>query len=179
MPVRRLALAAALMLAASPIRADDAGPAPVPASVPSSVPVEALLAAIGAWVAVELGLEAAPEPPAIRRDSPERLASRRGWGARLAGRPGHVGVLALYDASAGRIHLRSDWTGRDVYEVSVLVHEMVHHAQHVTGRRFACPGSAEAEAYTLQARWLGLFGADLAALGVDPLFVRLLRACGF
>jgi hypothetical protein len=165
-----LALAAAALLWATPPRAGEPGPA--------SVPVEALVDAVGAWIAAELGLEAAPTPPEIRRDPPERLAALRGWDVGTPGRPGHAGVLALYDASAQRIHLRSDWAGRDVAEVSVLVHELVHHAQHVAGRRFGCPGAAEAEAYALQARWLGLFGASLADLGVDPLFVRLLGACG-
>jgi hypothetical protein len=173
-PATALVLAAALVLGPPASRAGEGGSG----AALEAVPLDALVAAIGAWVAAELDLEAAAPPPEIRRDAPERLAALRGWEVGNPGRPGHAGVLALYDAAAGRIHLRSDWTGGSVAEVSVLVHEMVHHAQAVAGRRYACAGAAEAEAYALQARWLAHFREDLGALGVDPLFVRLLGACG-
>jgi hypothetical protein len=146
-------------------------------SGPAAVPVEALAAAIGAWLSATFDLPAAPLP-AIRFASPEAMASRY-RGAEAAAEGGRT-VVALYDRRARTIHLPEGWTGARAAEVSVLVHEMVHHLQHVAGHRFGCPGQAEALAYEAQGRWLAHFGRDIGEeFAVDPLFLRLLAVCGF
>src|SRR5262245_48393551 len=55
------------------------------------------------------------------------------------------------------------WTGTTAAELSVLVHEMVHHVQNVGGLKYQCPQEREKLAYMAQDRWLGLFGHNLEA----------------
>jgi hypothetical protein len=56
---------------------------------------------------------------------------------------------------------RLRWTGKTPAELSILVHEMVHHLQNVGQLQFACPEEREELAYKAQDQWLGLFGHDL------------------
>jgi hypothetical protein len=138
------------------------------------VPVEALAAAIGAWLGVAYDLPRAPLP-AIRFSSSAAMTELyRGADAVAAG--GRA-VVALYDRQAQTIHLPQGWTGSSVAELSMLVHEMVHHLQQAAGHRPACPAQGEALAYEAQARWLAEVG--VAEPAVDPLFVKLLAVCGF
>lgn len=46
------------------------------------------------------------------------------------------------------------WDTASVQAQSYLVHELVHHAQLVSGRAYACHAAKEREAYMLQSRWL-------------------------
>jgi hypothetical protein len=74
-------------------------------------------------------------------------------------------VLALYDPNRSTIYLRNDLPPHDVLFQERLLHELVHHVQHVNGmhRRYRCPAQGEREAYVLG----GLF---LKESGVpDPL----------
>jgi hypothetical protein len=50
--------------------------------------------------------------------------------------------------------------GKTPAELSVLVHEMVHHRQNVGQLKFACPQVREELAYKAQNGWLGLFEHD-------------------
>jgi len=52
-------------------------------------------------------------------------------------------------------------TGRTPAELSVLVHEMVHHLQNQAGTTYECPAERERLAYEVQDKWLGLFGRNL------------------
>ncbi len=143
------------------------------------VPVEALAAALLAWLAPGESPVTNDAPPLIRFAPAEALKERYRPGATSVSSGGGTNIQALYDSRERTIYLREGWTGRDVGEISELVHELVHHRQQVGGARYGCPEQREAEAYAAQARWLALFGADLSAVGVDPLFVLLLGTCGF
>ena len=58
-------------------------------------------------------------------------------------------------------------------ELSVLVHETVHHLQHLAGTRFECAQASETLAYAAQEKWLALFGRSLESeFEIDP-FTRL------
>jgi hypothetical protein len=55
----------------------------------------------------------------------------------------------------GRIIINSAvWDPGSLRAQSYIVHEMVHHAQTLSGRTFACHDAKEKEAYILQNRWL-------------------------
>lgn len=90
---------------------------------------------------------------------PEVIASRSqffnilgGMAARVAGRP-----QALY--KAGKIYLNSDrWDPEDPMQVSLLVHELVHHAQYFSRGKWPCSNAKEEQAYTLQNKWLEMNG---------------------
>jgi hypothetical protein len=71
--------------------------------------------------------------------------------------------VAVYSDATHTIYLPEGWTGGTPAELSVLVHELVHHVQNVGGLKYACPQEREKLAYMAQERWLGLFGHNLEA----------------
>jgi hypothetical protein len=170
----RRTLTAALLLGLAaiegPARADE---------TPGAVPLDALTAAVAAWTAERMGLPLPDALPRIVLRTPDEMARLRAGGAPAFHRSGGP-PLALYARDGATILLPSGWSGRDMVEVSVLVHEMAHHLQATSGRPGACPAAAEAEAFAVQSDWLRLFGGDLGRdLGIDGLYLRLLGACGF
>jgi hypothetical protein len=46
------------------------------------------------------------------------------------------------------------WEEEDPIQISLLVHELVHHAQLFSKRKYACADAKEYEAYTIQNKWL-------------------------
>ena len=70
-------------------------------------------------------------------------------------------IVSLYNTESKTIFLRDGWTGKTPAELSILVHEMVHHLQNVGQLKFACPQEREELAYKAQDQWLGLLGHDL------------------
>jgi hypothetical protein len=52
------------------------------------------------------------------------------------------------------------WDPNSLVSQSYLVHELVHHAQLFSGKKYACPEAKEREAYTLQNKWLVQHGED-------------------
>jgi hypothetical protein len=143
-------------------------------AAPAAAAPNGLVAAVAAFVAVTLGVPL-PALPEIAYATPERIHELRHGTAE----PAALDVVAIYDDEARTIRLPEGWTGGSPAEMSVLVHEMVHHAQNLSGRRFACPGEREAEAYMIQERWLALFGETLeGAFGIDPMTRLVLTRCG-
>ncbi|HEV2898142.1 MAG TPA: DUF6647 family protein [Pseudaminobacter sp.] len=147
----------------------------------------ALLKAIAAWLSSEFDLPSVDEPPAIAFASARRMIGLRYRdvpGDRWRGGSDYAylditgersDVVAVYDDEARTIYLPEGWSGRGPGELSVLVHEMVHHIQNVAGSRFACPEEREKTAFEAQERWLGRFGSDLLTeFGLDP-FTLLVR----
>jgi uncharacterized protein DUF6647 len=70
-------------------------------------------------------------------------------------------TIASYHDNTQTIHLLKGWTGATPTEMSVLVHELVHHLQNIAGMKFACEEEREILAYEAQRRWLALYGHDL------------------
>lgn len=86
---------------------------------------------------------------------------------------------ALYDKTGGRVLVAGEIDLTDPVEASVLVHELVHHAQAISGQDFACPAAAEKEAYDAQEAWLAETGETLeSAFGIDKMTRFILTACG-
>jgi hypothetical protein len=54
------------------------------------------------------------------------------------------------------------WDADSVRAQSYLLHELVHHAQMLSGKKYPCHLAKEQEAYTLQNRWLAEMGEDEA-----------------
>lgn len=52
------------------------------------------------------------------------------------------------------------WDPESLRAQSYLVHEMVHHAQTLAGRKYPCNDAKEREAYMLQNKWLVEHGED-------------------
>jgi hypothetical protein len=132
-----------------------------------------LLAAIQTWLSIEFDLPIARVHPRVELVPPAEIAALR-----YRGRFPHAGTerasngqssapaerdtVAVYSDSTRTIYLADDWTGNTPAELSVLVHEMVHHLQNVAGLKYECPQAQEGLAYKAQERWLALFGRDLS-----------------
>lgn len=70
------------------------------------------------------------------------------------------------------------WTGKSPADVSVLVHEMVHHVQNVAGLKYACPEEREKPAYDAQNQWLALFGRKVTEeFELDPMTLLVRTNC--
>jgi hypothetical protein len=121
-----------------------------------------LIRSLAQWLSQEFDLPAMHDAPAVRFTSPKRMASLRvrdTLSDRMVG--SQTDVLAIYDDGARTIYLPDDWTGSTPAELSVLIHELVHHIQNEADSKFACPQEREQAAYEAQERWLKLFGHDL------------------
>jgi hypothetical protein len=141
------------------------------------VPLRAVVSVVAAWVADELGVPVPELLPNVRLASRQALVEMTLADSGEASLGG-AGVAALYDPEDERIYLPTGWTGRTPEEVSLLVHEMVHHFQSLGDTHFACQAEREREAYAVQDRWLGLFGGSLAtSFGLEPLFLLVATTC--
>jgi hypothetical protein len=136
--------------------------------------MDALLTAIVIWISANHGLSTTFDHPRI-----ERVPSIEMEGLRYKGllsalqRTAPVieqlessfekrrDVVAVYDDQTKTIYLSDKWTGSGPAELSVLVHEMVHHLQNEAGTTYECPAERERLAYEVQDKWLGLFGRNL------------------
>lgn len=153
--------------------------------------METLLTAIVTWLSIGFGLPADYNHPRIEFVSsakmaaaqfhgqvPGRTAGTAVEGKRPAHRRSHREVDALYDDSNRTIYLSEGWTGTTSAEISVLVHEMVHHLQNVAGLKYECSQAREKPAYAAQDRWLALFGRNLIdEFKLDPMTVLVRTNC--
>ena len=137
--------------------------------------MDLLIAVIIMWLSFTFSLPKSHEHPAVRFLPAEALSDLR-YGSIDAKRRREV--VAAYDDSTRTIYLSDTWSSRDPADVSVLVHEMVHHLQNSAGLKYECPAAREQLAYNAQARWLKLFGRDLSSeFDLDPMTVKIMSSC--
>jgi hypothetical protein len=139
-----------------------------------------LLTAIAHWLSQEFGLPIIDRFPEIKLISSGELGALRysnqaapsaDEGVRDPGTgqapswvyPATNDTVAVYIDRAEIIYLTESWTGRTPADLSVVVHEMVHHFQYRLGLKYECPQDREKLAYAAQDRWLHLFGHSLEA----------------
>lgn len=94
------------------------------------------------------------EIPGIVFVDSDEAHTMRARSGRLGGR-----LRGIYAATTATIYLVRPWSPRDPRDVSVLLHELVHHRQ-VTARHWYCDTAQEWDAYKLQERWLAEQGLD-------------------
>jgi Domain of unknown function (DUF6647) len=146
--------------------------------------MKALLTAVVLWLAANFDLPATNEHPHVEFVPPATIAALRykdiGQSNSRAEKTGQRDVVAVYDDATSTIYLPEGWTGSTPAELSVLVHEMVHHIQNRAKLKFECPRGREKLAYEAQERWLQLFGRDLERDFEIDGFTRLLNtSCYF
>jgi len=96
-----------------------------------------------------------------------------------ASQAGRREAVAVYDDESNTIFLLDTWKGDTPADLSVLIHEMVHHLQARGHIRYECGGAREAPAYAAQEKWLGLFGHSLESdFEIDPFTLKVSTMCG-
>ena len=137
--------------------------------------MDMLLVVLMAWTAVASGLPLAPVAPRIDYAPAAQLAAMR-YGHEVSA--ADATVVALYVPSIKTIFLQPEWDSRSPADVSVIVHELVHHLQQAAGQRFPCAEAGEKAAFAAQQRWLEQFDLDLeSAFGIDGLTLFLRTRC--
>src|SRR5258708_5472306 len=154
---------------------------------PANSSGQALVTAIETWLSTEFDLPAVSERPCLKLMSAAEIAALRFEG--LPSNPGtgsaanetasaRGDTVAVYHDATQTIYLPEGWGGRTPAELSILVHEMVHHFQNVLGLKHECPQEREKLAYIAQDRWLGLFGHSLADdFALDPFSLLVKTRC--
>jgi hypothetical protein len=144
-------------------------------------PRRELLAAIAVWVGAKLGQPVPAELPRVLLAPPARIAAlrfRQNISDRVA-QDGPSDIVSIYDTDERIIYLPESWSGATPAELSVLVHELVHHFQAVYRTKFECDAQREAAAFELQEKWLRLFATTLEAeFQVDPFSLLVRTSCG-
>lgn len=149
----------------------------------------ALLSAIQTWLSTEFDLPAVHSLPRIEIVPVARIAALRFRSLLSDAQTNFLSndrsmaaverdTVAVYSDVAQTIYLPEGWTGGTPAELSVLVHEMVHHAQNRLGLKYGCPQEREGLTYLAQDRWLGLFGRSLASeFKLDPMTLLVRTKC--
>jgi hypothetical protein len=151
---------------------------------------QSLLGEIAAWLTANFDLPASPEEPRIEFAPPLKIAAMRykgmlplSWREDSIRDPatqtlGLRDVVAVYRDDSRTIYLNEHWTGATPAEVSVLVHEMVHHIQNVARLKYDCPAAREKPAYLAQNEWLKRHGSDLESeFEVDMMTLLVRTSC--
>ena len=132
--------------------------------------MKAMLSEIVIWLSTNFDLPAIHVYPRVEFVAQVKMAALRYRGLatdrerHTAAMPLNDGrdLLAIYDDAQKIIYLPEGWTGEKPAEVSVLVHEMVHHLQNLAGTKYNCPEEREKTAYLAQERWLARFALNLS-----------------
>jgi hypothetical protein len=127
--------------------------------------MEALLTAIVLWLSINFSLPANLNHPGIKFVSTAEMITvlnkNQPQRTDISASKISSDIVSLYSNESKTIYLMDGWTGKTPAELSILVHEMVHHLQNVWQLKFACPEEREELAYKAQDSWLHLFGRDL------------------
>jgi hypothetical protein len=137
--------------------------------------MNALLTAIVTWLSVNFGLPAVYDHPAIELLPATQIAEMH-YGSINTSRLREV--VSVYDDATRTILLPDSWTGKTPSDLSILVHEMVHHLQNIAGLQFECSASREKAAYAAQEAWLALFGQSLLSeFELNQMALKLTTQC--
>ncbi|MBI1273559.1 MAG: hypothetical protein GC131_05705 [Alphaproteobacteria bacterium] len=130
-------IAMATLLMAAPARAD----------VDDGTKIQGPLASqLMSWVEREMGVRV-PSMPNI-------VASRKKFNMVM-------NMAGVHFADARSLYIPGtvimdnySWDPEDPVQLGLLVHELAHHAQLFSKRKYPCPDAREYEAYTIQNKWL-------------------------
>ena len=130
--------------------------------------LEDLIGHLEDWLDKHTDLQRRATAPVVKWTSQANVASITG-----SKRAAYVQtVRGLYDGESSTIWLVRPWSARDPRDVSVLLHELVHHRQAGDGHWY-CPGAQELPAYRTQQAWLAELG-----LGLDVNWVAIVLEAG-
>ena len=137
--------------------------------------MDALLTAIVTWLSLNFGLPPDYDLPRVARLPSAEIVEIRYRDVEPSKRRE---VVAVYLDATETILLSDGWTGKAPADLSVIVHEMVHHLQKRARMRFECSAAREKQAYEAQHAWLRLFGRSLETeFDIDPATLKLATTC--
>ncbi len=137
-----------------------------------------LMLAMFVWISAQTGLPVPTEMPTIVKLEPCELQHRVSPTTECGG---DITVNAGYEL--GTLFLRSDWRSDDIFDLSTLLHELVHHAQYEAGMPMGifnpCPGTnLEKPAYDAQIAWLRAAGVEpLKTMHITPTLLASVTSC--
>jgi hypothetical protein len=168
------------------------GTVAAPAEGDAAVAVSpALLSDIVTWLSQNFDLPAAERLPKVAFLPPAQITAlhfrgfldhhRQGATVTNGAVPaGASDIVAVYEPASETIYLPEGWRGTTHAEMSVLVHEVVHHLQYSARLPYACPAEREKLAYAAQQRWLQRFDRSLSSeFGTDGFTLLIRTNCGF
>ncbi len=149
--------------------------------------MEVLVTLIMSWLAINFGVSVPNELPGMQFKPPIELGFlyygastpeaqskvRKALAGVAVGK--RQAAASLCDTVHHTILLPEGWSVRKPSDVSLVVHELVHHLQTTSGLRYPCSEEREILAYAAQEKWLGEYGTSLEReFGIDAmtLFVR-------
>lgn len=138
-----------------------------------------LMTALMAWAAVYTGLPIPVSTPNVvlvdRCDIPRMFFNDPSFPC------SESMIEALYEFETQTIYLPNTWSPVDFRDVSVLLHELVHHMQGMAGVRDATQCAArdiEKPAYDAQIAFIEAAGAPgFETIGINPLAYMMLTHC--
>lgn len=146
---------------------------------------QALMKALSQWLTENCDVPSTPELPRVMQATSDSISALR-YG-RLPGtnqasdsavRANGHSTVAVYVERERTVYLPENFKGNTPAELSVLVHEMVHHIQIAARLQYDCPQAREKPAYLAQQRWLRLFDRDLwTEFQIDALTIFVNSAC--
>lgn len=140
-----------------------------------------LLEAMAIWVGAKLGQSVPATLPKLVFKPVEQIAVSRlkQYTSEIIQQQGRPNIISIYDSRNKIIYLPDSWTGETAADLSILVHELVHHFQEMRETKFECEAQREADAFELQERWLRLFGFSLEEeFQIDPFTLVMRTSCG-
>jgi hypothetical protein len=145
-----------------------------------------LLADISSWLAENFDLSVVGSRPTVKLVPPAQINALRyrnfvnpqTYVPAADRAPENIETVAVYDNVTETIYLPHGWTGDTPTELSVMVHEMVHHLQKQGNLKYNCPQERERLAYVAQARWLERYGLTLEdEFGINPFTLLVRTSC--
>lgn len=140
-----------------------------------------LLEALAIWVGAKLGQPVPTSLPRLVFKPADQVAVLRfrQYASEIAQQQYLPNIISIYDAQERVIYLRDTWSGATAADLSILVHELVHHFQETHREKFECDAAREAKAFELQEKWLRLFGESLEEeFQIDPFTLLVRTSCG-
>lgn len=140
-----------------------------------------LLEALAMWVGAKLGQSIPTSLPKLVFKPVGQVSALRlkQYASEIIQQHGRPDILSIYDSREKIIYLADTWTGATAADLSVLVHELVHHFQEAHQSKFECDAAREAKAFELQEKWLKLFGGSLEKeFQIDPFTLLVRTSCG-
>lgn len=135
-----------------------------------------LLLALMVWISANTNYEFYREAPNVTYVSYETLHHMQ-FGDKVPFDKNKPIVDALYVFEQETIYLPLGFKPDSPTQLAVLVHELVHHIQTLSERKWPCPAAMELEAYSIQEKFLRSMGLELADMGTNWLFVAMVSMC--